>query len=87
MVRISLVYVLVNFSATFSCYKVLGGLIWKKVVVPLRRLLPLRKVSISSFDIKEQLTEMLQNVNEANKERSRIAAVSSVCVTQPNIMV
>ena len=57
------------------------------MVVPLRRLLPLRKVSISSFDIKEQLTEMLQNVNEANKERSRIAAVSSVCVTQPNIMV
>ena len=36
---------------------------------------------ILSFGIKEQLPEMLQNVNEANKERTRIAGASSLCVT------
>ena len=40
-----------------------------------------------SFDFKEQLMVMLQNVNDVNKERTRIASVSSVCVTRPNIMV
>ena len=40
-----------------------------------------------SFGIKEQLTVVLQNVNEVNKERPRIAAATSICVTQPNIMV
>ena len=31
-----------------------------------------------SFDIKEQLKMMLQNVNEVNRERTRIATASSV---------
>ena len=44
---------------------------------------------IFSFGIKEQLMVMLQNVNDVNKtkERTRFEAVSSVCVTRPNIMV
>ena len=36
---------------------------------------------ILSFGIKEKLPEMLQNVNEVNEERTRIAAPCSVCVT------
>ena len=31
---------------------------------------------IFSFGIKEQLSEMLQNVSEVNKERTRLAALS-----------
>ena len=38
-----------------------------------------------SFGIKEQPREMLQNVNEVNKERTRIAAGPSVYVTRPII--
>ena len=34
--------------------------------------------------MKEQLLVMLQNVNDVNKERTSIAAASSICVTQPN---
>ena len=33
---------------------------------------------ILSFDIKEQLKIMLQNVNEVNRERTRITAASNV---------
>ena len=42
---------------------------------------------IFSFGIKEQLMVMLQNVNDVNKERTRLAVASSICVNQPNIMV
>ena len=36
---------------------------------------------IVSFDIKEQLMVMLQNVNDMNKKRTRLEAASSLLVT------
>ena len=39
------------------------------------------------FGIKKQRMVMSQNVNDVNKERTRLAVASSVCVTRPNIMV
>ena len=35
--------------------------------------------NILSFNLKEQLSITLQNVSEANRERYRLAAASSVC--------
>ena len=40
---------------------------------------------IFSFGIKEQLTVMLQNVNDINKRAHPLEAASSVCVTRPNL--
>ena len=45
------------------------------------RLFPISVTCILLFDLKAQLRILLQNVSEVNRERSRLAAASSVCVS------
>ena len=47
----------------------------------LKVLIQVMEQRIFSLGIKEQVTELLHNVNEANIELTRIEAASSVCVT------